>query len=189
MQQMNADLISAQSERKHKLVATLITERGELEKLQHEIIQLRNKLNPLFNDLEKLRDENQRLRIECQIMTREVDLYEDGYVPLGETSEEFYRDIYPGQDVNALFGSTNSSRQRWKGGQYSISRKPPPRPPPPNPKLIPSPQLESGPNSEWMCSVCTFLNHELLSNCEQCNMIRIPRSPVPPGPSWMSSHQ
>lgn len=33
----------------------------------------------LYNfQLEKLKDENQRLRIECQILTRQVDLYEDG---------------------------------------------------------------------------------------------------------------
>lgn len=77
---------------------------------------------------------------------------------MGETSEEFYRDINPGQDVNpsALFGSTNNRRRRdgkEPGGQYSVPRKAaPPRPPPPNPKHLPSPLRES-PNSEWYCSM------------------------------------
>lgn len=83
-------------------------------------------------------------------------------VPLGETNLEFYRDIYSGQDVNALFGSTHTRRRRdgtEPGGTYVVHRKPPPpRPPPPNPKHLPSPPREDGPNSEWVCTMCTFLN-------------------------------
>lgn len=32
----------------------------------------------LILQLERLKDENQRLRIECDLMTREVDLYDNG---------------------------------------------------------------------------------------------------------------
>ncbi|OXA50436.1 Leucine-rich repeat, immunoglobulin-like domain and transmembrane domain-containing protein 3 [Folsomia candida] len=186
LQQMNADLISAQDERKDKLHATLIAEKVELEELQKDILNLRSKLNPLFNDLEKLKDENQRLRIECQLMTREVDLYDNGTVPLGETNLEFYRDIYSGQDINALFGSTQSRRRRQgvePGGQYVSRKPPPPRPPPPNPKHLPSPPREEGPNSEW---------HPDLVKCEQCDMQRVSRLPnatVGPSPPWIASPQ
>lgn len=41
--------------------------------------------------------EIQRLQEECKKMTQEVDLSLDAQVPLGETDEEFYKNIYTGQ--------------------------------------------------------------------------------------------
>jgi hypothetical protein len=41
--------------------------------------------------------EIQRLQEECKRMTQEVDLKLDARVPLGETDEEFYKNIYTGQ--------------------------------------------------------------------------------------------
>jgi hypothetical protein len=41
--------------------------------------------------------EIQRLQEECKRMTHEVDLKLDARVPLGETDEEFYKNIYTGQ--------------------------------------------------------------------------------------------
>lgn len=120
--------------------------------------------------LEKLKQENQRLRIECDFMAREVDLYQNGSVPLGETDEEFYQGINPGQSVDCLFGITNNRRK---------IHGPPPRPPPP--KFLQSPTQNVGePGSaggagageyggnnndgEWKCSMCTFQNHRDLGS-------------------------
>jgi hypothetical protein len=41
--------------------------------------------------------EIQRLQEECKKMTQEVDRSLDAKVPLGETDEEFYKNIYTGQ--------------------------------------------------------------------------------------------
>ncbi|ODM90913.1 TGF-beta-activated kinase 1 and MAP3K7-binding protein 2, partial [Orchesella cincta] len=167
-------LITAQTERKDKLRTAITDRKHLLTKLQTEIVQLRSQLqlNP-FSELEKLKQENQRLRIECDFMAREVDLYENGSVPLGETSEEFYQGINPGQSVDALFGITNNRRK--------IGNVPPPRPPPP--KFLHSPDaMGSGvggqsPDGEWRCSMCTFQNHRDLDFCEQCNMVRVKHGP------------
>jgi len=45
----------------------------------------------------ELRVEIQRLQEECKKMTHEVDMNLDSRVPLGETDEEFYKNIYTGQ--------------------------------------------------------------------------------------------
>lgn len=47
--------------------------------------------------VQELRVEIQRLQEECKKMTQEVDLSLDAQVPLGETDEEFYKNIYTGQ--------------------------------------------------------------------------------------------
>ncbi|CAL8117009.1 unnamed protein product [Orchesella dallaii] len=174
MRQMNSDLLSAQTERKDKLRTAIQDRKHLLSKLQTEIAQLRSQLqlNP-FSELEKLKQENQRLRIECDFMAREVDLYENGSVPLGETSEEFYQGINPGQSVDALFGITNNRRK--------IGNAPPPRPPPP--KFLQSPDATTNnpagrsPDGEWRCSMCTFQNHRDLDFCEQCQMVRVKHGP------------
>lgn len=73
---------------------------------------------------------------------------------MGETSEEFYQNIYTGQHfiLSAAAASRNAQRQ-----------------PSFNNNRISDPQ-EGGP--PWTCRMCTFSNHPLLSMCEQCGMIR-----------------
>lgn len=99
-------------------------------------------------------------------------MYQNGSVPLGETDEEFYQRINPGQSADALFGITNN-RRRQQGRSPSGGGQPPPRPPPP--KFPPSPNrtesgdfggskmgtdaLDDGEGGEWRCSMCTFQNH------------------------------
>ena len=163
--------------------------------------------------MEQLRAQNKRLRLECEIMTEQVDMYNNGSsknttiliitdqlqncclllavwciylwikVPLGETSEEFYREIYAGQDANSLVRNTAPATTevgRWPRG--SGRGKPPPRPPPPRFLYLPSQQqpqqyqqaqTQSG---EWCCTMCTFRNHPDLNQCEQCQMVRVPPS-------------
>lgn len=47
----------------------------------------------------KLKADILRLRAECERLTTAVDMYSDNQsnLPLGETNEEFYRNIYTGQ--------------------------------------------------------------------------------------------
>jgi len=175
VQQMSADLIAAQLERKDKLMRALNSERSVMAKLGAEISLLRTKLQPLPN-LERLKNENQRLRIECGVMATEVDLYDNGAVPLGWTLEEFYQGINPGQDANALLFS--SSGRRPTGTRIG----PPPRPPPPRFLSIPPQPAVDSRTGEWYCTMCTFQNHPELSKCEQCDMVRVitPSSPARP---------
>lgn len=74
-------------------------------------------------------------------------------MPLGETNEEFYQDIYTGQPL------------------------PPSSNPPPLPTYPPAWQPELGENSvdgpSWVCNLCTFNNHPLMNKCEQCDMPRL----------------
>lgn len=83
----------------------------------------------------------------------------------------------------------------------SLPRRRPPRPPPPIPQALRSNQVHRNPlpdynqlyyasnqqfggnlersNSQdadgpsWTCSMCTFQNHPLLNQCEECNLPRI----------------
>lgn len=107
-------------------------------------------------------------------------------VPLGETNEEFYKDINTGQDTQALFTSVSESINNRNRHQSSTSahsstsmktdphnhrrnesgfRIPPPRPPPP--KFLPLAPKSETPFGEWYCTLCTFLNHSDLRQCEQ----------------------
>lgn len=53
----------------------------------------------------QLKAEIVRLRAECERLTAAVDLYADNQnnLPLGETSEEFYRNIYTGQPLQSEY--------------------------------------------------------------------------------------
>lgn len=74
-------------------------------------------------------------------------------VPLGELNPEFYRDINPGQDANALFSTPPTTRKpatvsgRRPTGSRMNSSAPPPRPPPP--RYLPIPKIDS-PTGEWV---------------------------------------
>ena len=111
-------------------------------------------------------------------MAREVDLYDNGTgkgqvyrssgsrayipivfiisliynlaVPLGELNPEFYRDINPGQDANALFSNSLPRKPAVSGRRPTGSRMnagAPPRPPPP--RYLPIPKIDS-PTGEWV---------------------------------------
>lgn len=132
----------------------------------------------------KLRSEIYQLQVECDRLAEEVDQWSDPrgnnlvtvcrivytvklpsfcsfLVPLGETNEEFYQDIYTGQPLPPRPGSFN---------------------PPPLPSQPPAWQSELTGNNidsderdgpSWVCRMCTFDNHPLMNKCEQCDMPRL----------------
>ena len=112
---------------------------------------------------QKLRSEIYQLRVECNTLADEVDQWSDPrVVPLGETNEEFYQDIYTGQPLPPRSATSN---------------------PPPLPMQPPAWQPELGGNAvdgdergdgpSWVCRMCTFDNHPLMNKCEQCDMPRL----------------
>ncbi|XP_021936794.1 TGF-beta-activated kinase 1 and MAP3K7-binding protein 3-like isoform X2 [Zootermopsis nevadensis] len=153
-------LLQQQLERKNKLQQELRKERENLRAMQREVQEMRKDLEqrqqrkqavslPIMSSLQKvqeLRVEIQRLQEECKRMTQEVDLKLDARVPLGETDEEFYKNIYTGQQ-GFIF--------------------------PPSSHLPPSRPADSAEGPHWTCSQCTFQNHPLLDKCETCEMPRI----------------
>ncbi|XP_014477206.1 PREDICTED: TGF-beta-activated kinase 1 and MAP3K7-binding protein 3 isoform X2 [Dinoponera quadriceps] len=160
-------LVEAQLIRKEKLAKELRNEKGRLEVMRKELQALARPQDP--SELKrKLKSEIYQLQIECDRLADEVDQWSDTRVPLGETNEEFYQGIYTGQPLpTRLLASSN--------------------PPPPLPNRPPAwlPEGRSatigqhdndreerdGPS--WVCNMCTFDNHPLMSNCEECEMPRL----------------
>uniref|UniRef100_A0A1B6CJY8 RanBP2-type domain-containing protein n=3 Tax=Clastoptera arizonana TaxID=38151 RepID=A0A1B6CJY8_9HEMI len=161
--------LSEQLERKARLETELAKEKEKLRVMQQEKEAMQQDLDarlraPLkTSQVQRLLQDIRSLQAECSRMTSEVDLSLDNTtVPLGETNEEFYKNIYTGPLLTQ---------------QIQRHRRPaPPRPPPPPPPH--EMRLGRGyathheePN--WTCHVCTFRNHPLLDKCEQCEMPRI----------------
>ncbi|XP_026473384.1 TGF-beta-activated kinase 1 and MAP3K7-binding protein 2 isoform X2 [Ctenocephalides felis] len=146
-----ANTVKRQLERKHRLECELEAERSRLRAMQREVCALEG---PAVSQGPGraliLKQEIQTLQSQCVVLAQRVDQYTGDRIPLCETSEEFYQNIYTGQQLHMP-----SVRRR--------RREPPPRPPPPRPLGI----SEATP---WTCHLCTFRNHPLLNKCEQCEM-------------------
>ncbi|PSN34468.1 hypothetical protein C0J52_07566 [Blattella germanica] len=103
-------LLVRQLERRNKLKRELCREKENLLVMQQEVQDMKKDLEqrqrrkqtlslPVVSSVkvQDLRAEIHRLQEECKKMTQEVDLNMDARVPLGETDEEFYKNIYTGQ--------------------------------------------------------------------------------------------
>ncbi|KAL0275341.1 UNVERIFIED_CONTAM: hypothetical protein PYX00_003215 [Menopon gallinae] len=95
------ELLKKQKERKDLLARELRREREKLRYMKNEVrlmeAAIAQRPNPQI--LPQLKADILRLRAECERLTTAVDMYSDNQsnLPLGETNEEFYRNIYTGQ--------------------------------------------------------------------------------------------
>ncbi|XP_053974943.1 TGF-beta-activated kinase 1 and MAP3K7-binding protein 3 isoform X3 [Hylaeus volcanicus] len=156
-------LVAEQLARKERLARELRAEKGRLEAMKKELQSLTRPYDSMPpQELKlKLRSEIYQLQLECDRLADEVDQWSDPRVPLGETNEEFYQDIYTGQPLPPVPGSFN---------------------PPPLPSQPPAWRSELTGNNvdrderdgpSWVCRMCTFGNHPLMNKCEQCDMPRL----------------
>ncbi|XP_015439261.1 PREDICTED: TGF-beta-activated kinase 1 and MAP3K7-binding protein 3 isoform X2 [Dufourea novaeangliae] len=157
-------LVAEQLVRKERLARELRAEKGRLEAMKKELQSLSRPFDSSMPPQElkrKLRSEIYQLQVECDRLADEVDQWSDPRVPLGETNEEFYQDIYTGQPLPST--STGSN-------------------PPPLPSQPPAWQPDVTGNNvdredrdgpSWVCRMCTFNNHPLMNKCEQCDMPRL----------------
>ncbi|XP_048766752.2 mitogen-activated protein kinase kinase kinase 7-interacting protein 3 homolog isoform X2 [Ostrea edulis] len=169
----------------------LIKTRSEVKQMENNMLE-RKKNKSYYNqqpleDVTRLREINRRLQADIQVMTREIDMYNNGQTPLGV--------LDPLEQQN-FFKNMNT------GPQGSIYSRPPPQtpsretPPPIPPRtpitapatalVPPAPppqplQDSDGDGEPWNCSACTFLNHPALNKCECCEMPRMNASPPATG--------
>ncbi|XP_046407135.1 TGF-beta-activated kinase 1 and MAP3K7-binding protein 2-like isoform X2 [Ischnura elegans] len=200
-------LLVHQMERKNLLERELNCEREKLKSMQEQTKSMERDLRikqmqqrchaslPIIQKVHALRQEIKYLQEECKKRAQAVDLNSDIQVPLGETDEEFYKNIYTGQRGWVLVPRPDSqshepqltatfhqeSREQWRrhrenpappgmehpGGVEGVHVR---ADPVGGTRMGPSTSSE-GPN--WMCSSCTFHNHPALDKCEQCEMPRI----------------
>ncbi|KAK3096623.1 hypothetical protein FSP39_001814 [Pinctada imbricata] len=188
-------LLQFQRDKMEKLKKDLENELRKLSKTRSEVNQMdknmlerqRNRYStfPSVEDVSKLREINRRLQTDIQVMTREIDMFENGQTPLGILDpleqQNFYKNMNTGQH-----GSIYSRPPP----QTPSRETPPPIPPrtpitsttviPPAPP--PQPQQDSdGDGEPWNCSACTFLNHPALNKCECCEMPRLNNAPQETG--------
>lgn len=203
--QEEADYISAlllfQKERMSKLKVDLESELRKLAKVRQEVTQMeRNMLDrtrtrnlnfsPHLEDVAKLRGHNMKLQAEIQVMTREVDMYNNGQTPLGVLDpleqQNFFQNMNPGQrgSIYSRPPAPTPSSETPPPIPPRIHHVPPPPPPQP---LTGSGDLD-GDGEQWNCSACTFLNHPALNKCECCEMPRMNATPPTTGPTHPHLH-
>ncbi|KAF5302595.1 hypothetical protein FQA39_LY10213 [Lamprigera yunnana] len=146
-----------------RLRIELVTEKSRLVSMQNEVDNLMKPFSITFKvdaEVEKqLQKEIRHLRGQCERLTYDVDRQSESRVPLGETNEEFYRNIYTGQRGPLTLGSSERRQMQQEVRSF--------------------PQEIEGP--KWNCHMCTFQNHPLLDKCEQCEMPRILHVSAAPG--------
>ncbi|KAF5291418.1 hypothetical protein FQR65_LT01729 [Abscondita terminalis] len=156
-------VIRKQQVRIDKLRIELSLEKNRLVEMQEEVENLSKPFSITFRaDAEKekqLQKEIMHLRGQCERLTYDVDRQSESR---GETSEEFYRNIYTGQRGPLTLGSSERRQVHQPLSQIEVE----------------------GP--KWNCHMCTFQNHPLLDKCEQCEMPRILHGmkPEPPNPCF-----
>lgn len=159
--------------------------RSCIARLESEITRrllLRSQAFPTAEDVEKLKQDNRKLRVDIQLLTREIDLANDGQMLLGvldPVEQERYR------RESSQHGGMSRSISEASSGASVISPVPlnpgfiPPLTcplpvPPVSEPLSSSQQSDDTEDAKWSCSACTFDNYPALKQCEMCEMPRIP---------------
>ncbi|GAB0090739.1 hypothetical protein DMENIID0001_054950 [Sergentomyia squamirostris] len=162
--------------------------------LQNEFVNDQKRLVEMQRSLEILKEpfsperslivlqEITELRHNCERMARAVEKF--GPYVLGETNEAFYDNIYTGQKLPAQVRRSRSTRisqttstsqsiinhhlevlsGRRNGLTMSSSTS--------STSSAAVASSSSSTEASWTCTMCTFGNHPLLTNCEQCEMPR-----------------
>lgn len=138
----------------------------EVNTMEEHLLQRKLNLTAISNmtDVQNLREENRRLRVECHCLSMEVDFFLKGRAPLGETDEDFYKNIFTGplgpippvrntENLNNQALSASSTFQEDKKDDKTEVQN-----------------IEE--KDVWKCSKCTFANHPALNKCEMCEMTR-----------------
>lgn len=159
-------LLSHQKSRMSKLMEDLSVAEDKVDKLRSEVTNLeshviekkrqKSSVFPSSVDLAKLRGENLQLQADIQLMTREIDLYNNGQTPLGVLDpleqQNFYKNMNTGQR-GSIYASTAQTPPRTYTSTVTTSvtttvstptRRPPEIPPErpprdPPPRDVPPP--------------------------------------------------
>ncbi|WAR08443.1 TAB3-like protein [Mya arenaria] len=121
--------------------------RGDVTSLERDVIErkrLKSNVFPSSVDLAKLRGDNLQLQAEIQLMTREIDLFNNGQTPLGVLDpieqQNFYKNMNTGQR-GSIYASASTSAPtvtHVSTVTTSIPSRPlPSRPPPEIPPQLP----------------------------------------------------
>lgn len=164
--------ILKQQARIERLRIELISEKNRLVKIKAEVAQMKMEQQEaedaisLRHETElQLQKEIRHLRTQCDLLTNEVDRQSENReitAPLGETSAEYYRNIYTGH--HGASGLTAALRSPASGLARSH---------------MSTTSTSTTSESKWSCPMCTFQNHPLLDKCEQCEMARILHGKLP----------
>ncbi|XP_058800253.1 mitogen-activated protein kinase kinase kinase 7-interacting protein 3 homolog isoform X2 [Phymastichus coffea] len=151
-------LVTNQLISRDRLAAVVAAEKQKLAALEQEVEMLNKEISPEEYE-RQLHSEIYHLQLECDKLADEVDRASGSRVPLGETSEEFYQNIYTGQQ----FVPTTTNRE------------PPPLPSQPpawEPQSTRTANQDEPEGPPWFCSQCTFANHPQIQKCELCESPR-----------------
>ncbi|CAH0391690.1 unnamed protein product [Bemisia tabaci] len=140
-------VISEQIKRKQMLEEVLESDVERLQNLEEEINRLKKYLflrQSIPKKLVQVKEDIIFLRGECAKWTSQVDLASNEQVPLGETNEDYYKEIYHESDSSLVWRNQNVSAQSHNSEEVG-----------------------------WQCNMCTFINYPALPKCEQCEMPRL----------------
>ncbi|KAL4232915.1 TGF-beta-activated kinase 1 and MAP3K7-binding protein 2 [Mactra antiquata] len=146
-------LLSHQKSRMDKLTEDLgVAEKrleqlkGEVMTLESRVIERKRKKSSVFPssvDLAKLRSENLQLKADIQLMTREIDLFNNGQTPLGVLDpleqQNFYKNMNTGQRGSIYASASQVTPRTFESTLTTVttSVSTPTRPPPEIPPQLP----------------------------------------------------
>ncbi|XP_071041707.1 TGF-beta-activated kinase 1 and MAP3K7-binding protein 2 isoform X2 [Parasteatoda tepidariorum] len=131
--------------------------KSEVNRMEFELLKRKeNIVSSSYGEvIKKLKAENRQLRLECNCLLLEYDMISKGQIPVGETNEDFYSNIFTGpNDGLALYSHS---------GQKASKKENP----------VKSEQIlydEDDEKNSWKCKKCTFVNHPALEKCEICEI-------------------